>query len=327
MKCLVIGGTGIIGNHIIRELLHQGHAVTTLSRGQTPAVNLKDLEVTTLHGDLNSEESLIKAFQGFDWIFNAASYYPANSFGMKQHVRLALKQIQNVITALRNTRPQRYVHTGSLTTIGMVPKGQLADESVAYNLFGKDPHPYFRLKYLVEEELKKAAQDLPIVIVNPTGCFGPYELKTVSQCLIPQLKLRKIPAYFDSLINVVDTADVARGHISAAEKGEIGQRYILGGHNTTTKDLIHEICNVVDVKPPKLRIPISLAVGVATFNETLSLLFGLNPQLPLLGVRFAQYGQFISIDKAKRELDYQVHPMKPCFERAYEWYRQIGYCP
>jgi dihydroflavonol-4-reductase len=181
---------------------------------------------------------------------------------------------------------------------------------------------------LIEEEFRaEVAKDgFPVVMVNPTGIFGPYELKPVAMCLVPQLARGKIPAYVLRSINIVDAADVAVGHVLAAEKGRIGERYILGGHNIDTKILMSQICEVLGVMPPSLQISMKAALAVAYANEILSLTLRMPPRVPVLGLKFAEYGQALSSDKAIRELGYATHPMRPCFERALKWYREIGYC-
>lgn len=338
MKCLVLGATGIIGNHIIRELLRDGHEVAALSRGVTPSVNLEDLKIETIKADLQDAASLKMAFRGRDWVFHAAAYYPKNAFGMAEHVAMAMAQTQNVIEAAWQSGIKKLIYTSSLTTIGHSVNGHgpasperyaaaSADETCAYDLFGRDPHPYFRLKHLIEEEFRKEAKGgLPVVMGNPTGIFGPYELKPREMCLVPQLARREIPAYVDRPINVVDAADVARGQILVAQKGKIGERYILGGHNTTSEQLVRDICDVIGVAPPRFKAPLKLALALSYASEVSTLVMGGTPKMPVLGLRFVEFGQNLSSAKAEKELGYSVHAMKPCFERALAWYRKIGYC-
>lgn len=328
MKSLVIGATGLIGNHIVRELLKEGHEVIAASRGVTPAVNLEDVDVPRVKVDVMDVASLTKAFRGVEWVFQAAAYYPGDTFHKAEHVKRALAGTQNIIQAARNASIQRLIYTSSLTTIGRSGRRKLATEEDSYRLAGRDPHPYFLVKHLCEEALRDAvrARGLPVVIVNPSGCFGPYDLKPKNLCLIPQLIQRKIPAFVRCDINVVDAADVARGHILAAKKGVIGERYILGGHNVTMEMVLREICEVAGVKPPRIAIPVALGLGVCYVSETIGYVLGKKPALPVLAIRFAQHGQHLSIDKAVRELGYTVGEMAPCYERAIAWFRRIGYC-
>lgn len=326
-KGVVIGATGIIGNHIVRALLELGHHVIAVSRGKTPALNLQGLAVERRTADILDQSSLIAAFKGANWVFQAAAYYPRTMFSRKKHVRTAMQGTKNLIAALKNSRVERLVYTSSLTTIGRVGRGLLADEGVAYNFIGRDPHPYFLVKYLCECELMRAVavEALPIVVVNPTACFGDYELKPRDLCLIPKLVRREIPAYVVRDLNVVDVADVARGHVLAAEKGRVGERYVLGGHNLTVEMVIKEICDVAGVRPPRLVVPLPLGLGLSLASELLGFLMRREPHLPILGLRFVQHGQHFSLEKAKEELSYTVSAMAPCYERAIQWYKKIGY--
>jgi dihydroflavonol-4-reductase len=327
MKCLVLGATGIIGYHIVRELLERGHEVSALSRGIKPAVNLEGLDVRRITADLGDADALKGAFREQDWVFYAAGYYPGHAFGMEGHVRAASAQAQNVIEAALAAGIKKLIYTSSLTTIGKALDGKIADETCAYDLSGRDPHPYFRVKHVLEGMFSQAVREgLSVVMVNPTGCFGPFELKDRNLCLIPQLKLGKIPGYVERPINVVDTADVARGHVLAAERGRTGERYILGAHNTTTGTMMREICDAIGAKPPHVKFPLPLALAVAYASEAVAVPFGSTPLIPVLGVRFIQYGRHLSSAKAERELGYKPGPMRPCFERALGWYQKIGYC-
>lgn len=329
MKALVIGATGIIGNHVVRSLLSEGIAVRAFSRGVTPQLNLADLDVERCCGDMNDQVSLTQAMRGCDWVFHTASYYPTHTFDIKGHTRRAMHGIRSVIAAAKDAQVERLVYTSSLTTVGPPHEpGQLADETCGYQNVEGPPHPYFLVKYLMEQEIQKeACQGAPFVTVLPTGCFGPYELKPPQLCLVPQLIKRKLPAYVLRPINVVDVADVGRGHILAAQKGKIGERYILGGHNVDSRWIIAKICAVGGVRPPALRVPLTLALLPAWLAEGVGhFILKDIPKISILGLRFIEHGQHLSSKKAQNQLGYTISPMEPCFERAIQWFKKINYC-
>lgn len=326
MKALVIGATGIIGNHVARALLADGVEVRAFSRGKTPALNLEGLDVERVLGDARDEASLILAMKGCEWVFHTAAYYPQNPFHLSKHVDEALRGIRAVIAAVKKSGA-KLVYTSSLTTIGMATKGKLANESLPYTMIKNPPHPYFLVKHLMEEEVVQAARNgLHAVIVNPTGCFGPYELKPPSLCLVPQLIKRKIPAIIEHDLNVVDVADVGRGHWLAAQKGRSGERYVLGGHNVTSSWLIRKICEIGGVKPPFFKIPLAPALVLSWCSESAGYLAKKPALFPLLGLRFLQYGQHFTCQKAFDELGYSASPMDKCLTKSVQWFEKIGYC-
>lgn len=328
MKALVIGATGIIGSHVVRALLAEGIEVRAFSRGVKQALNLEGLDVERFKGDLNDPASLKEGAKGCAWVFHTAGYYPTHSFNLNDHLRKASTEIKRVLDAVEHPSLERFVFTSSLTTIGRPAYfGELADENCRYDL-PKPPHPYFAVKIVMEEEVKRRAmRGYPAVIVNPTGCFGPYELKPIHLCLVPQLIRGKILAFVDGKLNAVDVADVGRGHVLAAQKGKIGERYILGGHDIFISDLLRTICRLGKCSPPKIRVPVKVAVAAAWASEFLShYVFNSSSVLSVLGLKFVEYGQHFSLEKARNELGYTVSPLEPCLTRAIDWYRRIGYC-
>lgn len=327
MKALVIGATGIIGNHVVRSLLKRGIHVRGLQRGVTPAANLKGLDIELVKGDATVASDLAGALKGCDWLFHTAPYYPMHTFQMQQHCDKGLAGIQTLIDVLKKNPVERFVYTSSLTTIGKSTKAnKLADETCAYDLLGQDPHPYFRVKYVMEEAVKKSANRTQAVIVNPTGCVGPFELKPANLCLVPQVVNRKIPAMVERPINLVDVADVGEGQVLAALKGRVGERYILGGFNTSTSWYIEAIARLSSVGAPKIKLPLGVALVPSYLSELIAYLRGTIPALPILGLRFTQYGQHLSSEKAQTELGYNPEPIEPAIRRAIEWFRQVGYC-
>lgn len=329
MRALVIGATGIIGNHVVRSLLEQQIEVRCFSRGLTPSINLEGLDVERQSGDLNDTSSLSRAIRGCSWIFHTAPYYPLNMFDLAGHVRSAMEGIGKVLQVCAQHSIDRFVYTSSLTTIGKPKEGGLANETCAYDLAGRPPHPYFELKYLMEEEVRRVAKEekFPAVMVNPTGCFGPYEMKPPNLCLIPQLLKGRIPVIVDRPMNIVDVADVGRGHVLAAQKGIVGERYILGGPNVATRWLLETICRLGGRRPPQISLPLSLALIPPYLAEWGARLMGkkVSP-ISILGLRFLQYGQHFSLQKAEKELGYRCSNMEPCLERAIGWFKKIGYC-
>src|SRR3989442_7461967 len=77
----------------------------------------------------------------------------------------------------------------------------------------------------------------PAVVVNPTAFFGSYDSKPTSGTQILMIARRLIPLYITGKANAIDVRDVAVGMILAAERGPLGERYILGNCNTTQKEL------------------------------------------------------------------------------------------
>ena len=169
----------------------------------------------------------------------------------------------NMLEAAGQAGVQKIVYTSSVATIGLPKDGTPGTEEVF--LQPEDMvSDYKRSKYLAEQEVLKYAQrGLPVVIVNPSFPVGAWDVKpTPSGQIIVNFLRGKIPAYVDTGLNVVDVEDVAIGHIMAAERGRIGERYILGHVNLTLPELFQLLEQVSGVKAPANPYSIWLRLSV-----------------------------------------------------------------
>src|SRR3989441_10002703 len=118
---------------------------------------------------------------------------------------------------------------------------------------------YKRSKFMAEQEVLEAAvKGFPAVVVNPTTPVGPADWKpTPTGRIIVDFLNGRMPAYVDTGLNIVAVEDVAQGHLLAAERGRIGQRYILGGRNMTLKDVLDGLAAVTGRTAPRIRLPYS----------------------------------------------------------------------
>ncbi len=188
---------------------------------------------------------------------------------------------------------------------------------------------YKRSKWQAEQvALELARQGRPVVLVNPSAPVGPRDVKPTptGQVLVDFLN-RAMPAYLDTGLNWVHVRDVAAGHILAAEKGRVGERYILGHAegNWTMAEAFRVLEELTGLPAPRLRIPYFVALMAAYANEALAAVTGKPPKAPLAGVRMAKYKMFFSPAKAIRELGLPQTPPRQALADAVQWFRENGY--
>lgn len=325
-NAIVLGATGFIGSHVARALVKEGIDVRVLRRQSSPTLALEGLKVEEVLGDLNDKGSLVRAMKGAHCLFHVAGYYPLYSFEREKQKAIALRQIRNVLEAAEEAKVPKIVFTSSMSTIGKNPSG-LSNEETSY-----DPTHfrglYYEIKHEVEQEvLAYCKKGLPVVIVNPTGVFGDYDVKPTSGILVVQIAKRKVPAIIDAKMNAVDVRDVAKGQIAAMKQGKIGRRYILGGHNTTVWEVSCLIARLAKVPPPRLKIPLFVANGAAWLSELAGfyLLHQDRPALPIVGIDFLKYGMHYDTTRAQTELGFKVTPFEETFDRALAWFRKNQY--
>ena len=332
MKCFVTGASGFVGANLVHELLSRGHEVKALVRGSSNLRGLGSARVERIEGDVTERELLLGALRGCDWCFHAAASYHLWLPDYAPMYRANVEGTRTVLEAAAAAGCQRIVYTSTVGCIGL-PKevnGQVVptDETTPVSE-AQMSNPYKRSKWQAEQAaLELARKGLPIVIVNPSAPVGPRDVKpTPTGQVIVDFLNRAMPAYLDTGLNYVHVRDVAVGHILAAEKGRIGERYILGHTegNCTMRQSFAVLEEITGVPGPKVRIPWFVALTAAHIDETLSRFTHKPPKAPLAGVRMARYKMFFSPAKAVRELGLPQTPPRQALADAVAWFRENGY--
>jgi dihydroflavonol-4-reductase len=171
-----------------------------------------------------------------------------------------------------------------------------------------------------------AEHGLPAVIVNPSTPIGPRDVKpTPTGRLILDAAKGHMPGYVDTGLNVVHVADVADGELLAAEKGRIGERYILGGENMSLVEILAHVAQATGRRPPRLKVPYPVAFSAAAFGTAMARVTGREPFTTLDGVRMSRKKMYFSSAKAERELGYRPRPAREAIHDAVAWFAANGY--
>lgn len=308
---------------MVRRLLRDDHAVRVLVRANSDRSNLQNLNVQLVEGDLTLPSSLLHACDGCDALFHVAADYRLWAPDPSQLYQTNVEGTRVLLEAARQAEVPRIVYTSSVATLGIPGNGQLGDESTPVGISDMIGH-YKRSKYLAEELVKEfAAQGLPVVIVNPSTPIGPRDIKpTPTGRIVRDAIAGRLPAYVDTGLNVVHVDDVAEGHWLAFQKGVIGERYILGGHNLSLRELLVEIADIAGGQPPRWRLPHSVVMPIAHLAEGWARLTGTQPIATVEEVRMSKKRMFFSSAKAERELGYAPGPVRTALEDAVRWFDQ-----
>ncbi|MBM3837657.1 MAG: NAD-dependent epimerase/dehydratase family protein [Verrucomicrobia bacterium] len=332
MKCFVTGAGGFIGANLVHELRACGHAVRALLRPQSDLRGLAGVEFERVTGDVGNPALLRDAMRGCDWCFHVAASY---HLWLRDYTPMFAANVdgtRNVIEAAAAAGCSRIIYTSTVGCVGLpksldgvvTPTDEAAPVSEA-----QMSNPYKLSKWRAEVvALELAGRGLPVVIVNPSAPVGPRDVKpTPTGKVIVDFLNREMPAYLDTGLNWVHVRDVAVGHILAAEKGRVGERYILGhaGGNWTMEQAFAVLEEISGVPAPRFRVPYGLALAAAHIGEALARFTGQPPKAPLAGVRMAKYKMFFNADKAVRELGLPQTPPKQALIDAVEWFRANGY--
>ena len=327
MKVLITGSSGFIGAAVTRAVVAKGDDVRVLVRPTSNLKNLEELPVETVEGDLQDSPSLQRALSGCRALYHVAAHYALWDRDPTTFYKVNVEGTKKILTAAAEAGVDRIVYTSTIGAIGLPDGGGLGREEFfpSENQLSGD---YKRSKYLAEQEvLKMAQQGLPVVIVNPTAPVGERDVKpTPTGQIIVEFMRRRMFAYMETGMNLVDVEDVACGHVQAMKKGRVGERYILGNQNLMLKDICHMLSQLTGIPPPHIRLPWRVVVPMAHMNKWVSdWVTHKPPRIPLEGVRMAKYRMHYDCTKAQQELDLPQTPVKMALEKAVKWFRQHGY--
>ena len=332
MNCFVTGASGFIGANLVHELLAQGHSVKVLVRRGSDLRGLEGAQIARVEGDLSDGAKLKEAMSGCGWCFHVAASYHLWLRDYRPMYAANVEGTRTVIQAAAAAGCERIVYTSTVGCIGLPEPhgGQLtpSDESTPVRE-GQMVNHYKRSKWQAEQLATRLAREgLPVIIVNPSAPVGPRDVKpTPTGQVIVDFLNRRMPAYLDTGLNWVHVRDVAIGHILAARKGCVGERYILGNAegNWTMQQAFAALEEISGIPAPRVRIPYAVALGAAYVNEALAFVTGRPPKAPLAGVRMARHKMFFSPGKAIRELGLPQTPPRQALADAVQWFRRNGY--
>jgi dihydroflavonol-4-reductase len=321
VRALVTGASGFIGGAVARALLRRGAHVRVLLRAGTAPNGPAPADVEIARGDLRDAQAVSAAVRGCDAIFHVGALYSFTA-PLSEARAVNVGGTRNVIEAVR-AEGTRLVYTSSIATIGGMHDGVLPDEQCMP--VGSPPGPYKQSKWEAEALVREEAQrGLDAVIVNPTFPVGVGDVRpTPTGCLIRDFLEGRMPAYVDTGMNVVDVDDVAEGELLAFDRGQRGERYILGHANLTMREFLEELAAIAGRKPPRFRMPHFVALGLAHADALVTgRLLGRAPRIPLEGVRTAREIMFASPRRAVRELGLPQTPIREALAKAVHWFEE-----
>jgi dihydroflavonol-4-reductase len=335
MRVFVSGANGFIGSHLCRRLVEIGVEVRGLVRAGSDKRLLDGVPVEVVEGDILDRRSLDLAMAGCDQVFHTAAtvrFFVRDESAMW---RTNVDGTRNVLEAARAANVKRFVHT---STVAFLKRGHLTPsssgngsvasggESCVAN--GNEIRGAYALSKLEAEKLvlSAAADGFPAVVCSPSGPLGPGDFRPspIGKVIIEFLKGR-ILAYTDTGLNVVDVRDVATGHVLAAEKGKVGERYVLAGENLALLDFFGLLSVVSGVRPPRIRLPYGVALTFGFFGEIMGRITGREPLACLDSVRSSKQPHYFSSDKARDELGYASRPVPSSLAEEVTWFRDNGF--
>lgn len=322
MLAFVTGGTGFVGSNLVAGLVQRGVAVRVLHRATSSRTALEGLQYQSCPGDvLDSVDQLAAAMTGCSWVFHTAAISDYWRYrGCKKLYRTNIDGTRNVLAAALRAGVERFVLTSSIGALGVPASGRQLTEDDRFNLPPRR-FPYGHSKHFAEAALQQAVADgLPAVIVNPSVVIGPRDVNRINSAMITEATRGTLRIAPPGGTNFVAAGDVVSGHIAAAERGRLGERYILAGENLSFRDAFAAVCEMVDRPPPRVVLPrwtIPVAASAVAAARTV-----VGPRLPIDAkqMRLSSLAIYADGGKARKELGVPLTPFRTAIRDACDWY-------
>ena len=322
---LVIGANGYLGSHVTRQLVERGDDVRVMVRDGANTIGIDDLDVTRFVGDIWDNETLRAAMAGVDdvyycvvdtrgWLRDPAPLFHTNVDGTRNVLEIA-KDIQ------KDGALHRFVFTSSYVTVGR-KRGHVATEDDIVDARGLTP--YVRSRVQAEELVLAYARDgrVPAVAMCVSTTYGAGDWgRTPHGAIIAGAAFGKLPFVMDKIeLEAVGVDDAARAMLLAAQRGRVGERYLISEKMISNAEVVRIAAEATGVPAPTKSIPLPLAYAMATLGSMKAKLRGTDEQLSMGSLRLMRAEAPVSCDKAKRELDWQPRPVEDSIREAAQFW-------
>ncbi len=318
----VTGATGFLGRHLVEQLQAKGYSVTCFHRETSDVSALKALGVTLAAGRLTDTEAVAKAIpKACDAVFHVAANTNTWSKKNAEQTKDNVDGTRAVVLAAVTQGAKRFVHTSTGGTWGH--GNPVVDES-SPQLAQHAWINYERTKWLAEQEVKTGiAQGLEAVIVNPPHIMGRYDTTSWAR-LIKLAHQGKLPGVPPGTGMFAHATDVSAAHIAAAEKGRVGELYLLPGAEGSFEDVVRIVCELSGREMKTKVMPAFAIKLLARLKAIGSAITGKEPDITPESAEIVCSHMTTRSTKAKDELGLQVRPLKESVKDSYDWLKAQG---
>lgn len=319
MKAFVTGPTGFIGRHVVQKLIERGYDVYGLTRSEQGASVLRDMGAQVVFGDILDRESMREGMTDSDVVMHVAGWNDIDKRDWNQAEAINVTGTRNVLRLANDLGVPRIIYSSTVGVYGNT-RGELVDESFFQG--GPFLNEFDRTKWLAHYKvaIPLIKEGAPIIIVIPGTSFGPGAQSLVGQLmtLFYQGRLLAIPGP-DFTITYAHVGDIAEGHILAAEKGMVGESYILAGPAVPLGEMIDFWGQLIGRRAPLLRIPARFLILVAPLLGAISNLVSLSPLYSEEAARLLEMTYMARSDKARAELGWRTRSLQEGMSETFHW--------
>lgn len=318
-----MGATGFVGSHVTRKLVEHGDDVRVYVRKSSNTVAIDDLDVERCYGDLRDENALRSAMADRDVVFYCVvdtRFYLRDPSPLFETNVESLRRVLDI--AVEDAHLDRFVFCSTIGTIAIAENGESATEDMPFNWPDKGG-AYIDSRRQAEDMVLKYARDrgLPAVAMCVSNPYGPLDFQPHQGLMVKMAALGKMPVYVkDVSTEVVGIEDVAEAFLLAAERGRVGERYIISESFMPMRQMFETAASAVGAKPPRFGVPLAMLYAVGWIMGVASRVLRRDLSMNLTGVRLLHIMSPADHSKATRELGWAPRPTAESIRRAAQFY-------
>lgn len=320
MKVLVTGANGLLGHHVVFELLKQQYSVRIIVRS-TKSIHFDLNKIEVFEGNFTDYESLKQAAAGCDALIHIAAVTATNLLHYEDYRKINVEGSELVIKVGNELNINRIVYVSSANTIGFGAEQQLADER--FNIEFPFSESFYAQSKVVSEQLFIEASrksNKHVVIINPTFMVGAFDTKPSSGKLLLMGYKKWLMFTPKGGKNFVAVKDVAVSVCNALVQGRNGERYLASGINISFKEFYVFQRQIENYRQHIFELPNFTLILVAKVGDLLRKL-GLKTELCSMNLRQLMIREYYSNKKAKNELNFSKTDITIAIKEAIDWFK------
>ncbi|TAK13654.1 MAG: NAD-dependent epimerase/dehydratase family protein [Anaerolineae bacterium] len=319
-RVLITGGTGFLGQHLVRKLTESGHTVRLLIR---PSANLSSLAGMTYEiseGDVTNWDSVLRAMSGCRFVIHAAGLF--RFWGQPQDFdHINVDGTFNVAEAAQAAQVERLVHISTIVVVGDPKPGSVITETTPC----QPQDAYQRSKLAAEHGIlsRAAAGGLPAIILRPGAYYGPGSRYGFNRLFVEEpMRGWRVKVEGGRRLTfsayVPDVAEVAQSALTLGRAGEI--------YNVCDRSISHNTVNgmvsrLLGIPAWRFPAPRRLMIFLAILMEASAKLSRREPFYPLNLRHYIFNDWDVNSDKARSELGFRPTPIEEGLKNTVAWYR------
>lgn len=326
MKVLVTGANGLLGSHVVRVLLYNRFEVRAMVRKGSNLKALEGLNYELFEGQITKYSGIEKAVKGCDFVIHVAARTAQTPSKLEVFQKPNIDSTQFLVESCKKHNVKRFVFVSTANCFGNGTKENPGDENTPFLPWLKNSG-YAYSKYLAQQiVLKKSIEnEFDAIIVNPTFLIGANDVKPSSGQIFSHILNRSVAFYPPGGKNFVDVETAAKGVVSALEKGEKGECYLLAGENHSYKEFFQIIKKITEQKTVLIPIPQWLLLIIGKSGSFIEKVLKKPVQLTYTNAKMLCLGNYFTAEKAINELDLKITLTKNSAEKAILWFQSNNY--